>query len=52
MATIKRRSDRAGRWQVRYRDDKGTQRARLFERKVDAERSRPPPRRTSPGVPT
>lgn len=38
MATIRRRSDRGGRWQVRYRDDKGAQRARLFDRKVDAER--------------
>jgi integrase len=38
MATIKRRSDRGGRWQVRYRDPTGAQRARLFDRKVDAER--------------
>lgn len=38
MATIKRRSDRGGRWEVRYRDPEGKQRARLFDRKVDAER--------------
>ncbi|MGI8776648.1 MAG: tyrosine-type recombinase/integrase [Acidimicrobiales bacterium] len=38
MASIKRRSDRGGRWEVRYRDPAGKQRARLFERKVDAER--------------
>jgi integrase len=38
MATIKRRSDRGGRWEVRYRDPDGRQRARLFDRKVDAER--------------
>ncbi len=38
MATIKRRSDRGNRWEVRYRDPDGKQRARLFDRKVDAER--------------
>jgi len=38
MATIKRRSDRGNRWEVRYRDPDGKQRARLFERKVDAQR--------------
>ena len=29
MATIKRRSDRGNRWEVRYRDPEGKQRARL-----------------------
>jgi len=38
MATIKRRADRGGRWEVRYRDPGGRQRARLFDRKADAER--------------
>lgn len=38
MATIKRRSDRGNRWEVRYRDPEGKQRARLYDRKVDAER--------------
>lgn len=38
MATIKRRSDRGNRWEARYRDPEGKQRARLFDRKVDAER--------------
>ena len=38
MATIKRRSDRGNRWEVRYRDPEGKQRARLFDRKADAER--------------
>lgn len=38
MATIKRRSDRGNRWEVRYRDPEGKQRGRLFDRKVDAER--------------
>ncbi len=38
MASIKRRSDRGGRWEVRYRDPEGNQRARLFDRRVDAER--------------
>ena len=38
MATIKRRSDRGNRWEVRYRDPEGTQRGGLFDRKVDAER--------------
>jgi integrase len=38
MATIKRRSDRSNRWEVRYRDPEGKQRARLFDRKVDAQR--------------
>lgn len=37
MATIKRRADRGGRWEVRFRDHEGKQRARLFDRKVDAE---------------
>ncbi len=35
MATI-RRHPKSGRWQVRYRDPSGRQRARNFERKVDA----------------
>lgn len=39
MATI-RRHPRSGRWQVRYRDPSGRQRAKNFERKVDAERFR------------
>ncbi len=38
MATIKRRSNRGNRWEVRYRDPDGKQRNRLFDRKVDAER--------------
>ena len=38
MASIKRRADRGGRWEVRYRDPEGKQRARLFDRKVDADR--------------
>ncbi|MFP5376021.1 MAG: tyrosine-type recombinase/integrase [Acidimicrobiia bacterium] len=38
MASIKRRSDRGNRWEVRYRDPEGKQRARLFDRKVDADR--------------
>ena len=38
MATIKRRADRGNRWEVRYRDPEGKQRARLFDRKVEAER--------------
>src|SRR5438270_3147357 len=38
MASINRRSDRRNRWEVRYRDPEGKQRARLFDRKVDAER--------------
>lgn len=38
MATIKRREDRAGRWEVRYRDPEGKQRARMFDRKTNAER--------------
>src|SRR6476469_3410454 len=33
MATIKRRQDRGGRWEVRYRDPEGKQKARLFDRK-------------------
>lgn len=37
MATIKRRPDRHNRWEVRYRDPDGRQRARLFDRKFDAE---------------
>lgn len=37
MATIKRRADRSGRWEVRYRDPDGKQRHKLFARKVDAE---------------
>jgi hypothetical protein len=35
MATIRRHS-KSGRWQVRYRDPDGRQRAKNFERKVDA----------------
>lgn len=38
MASIKRRPDRGNRWEVRYRDPEGKQRARLFDRRVDAER--------------
>lgn len=38
MATIKRRSNRGNRWEVRFRDPEGKQRHRLFDRKVDAER--------------
>lgn len=38
MATIKRRSERRNRWEVRYRDPEGKQRAKLLDRKVDAER--------------
>lgn len=37
MATIRRRADRGNRWEVRYRDPSGRQRARLFDRRVDAE---------------
>ncbi|HEX8769864.1 MAG TPA: tyrosine-type recombinase/integrase [Acidimicrobiales bacterium] len=37
MATIKRRADRGGRWEVRYRDPSNRQRAQLFDRKVDAD---------------
>ena len=37
MASIKRRADRGNRWEVRYRDPTGRQRARLFDRRVDAE---------------
>lgn len=38
MASIKRRPDRGNRWEVRYRDPEGKQRARLFDRRIDAER--------------
>jgi hypothetical protein len=37
MASIKRRADRGNRWEVRYRDPAGKQRARLFDRHQDAE---------------
>lgn len=37
MATIKRRPERGNKWQATYRDPSGRERARLFERKVDAE---------------
>ncbi len=37
MATIKRRADRGNRWEVRYRDPEGRQRAHLFDRRMDAE---------------
>lgn len=37
MATI-RRHPKSGRWQVRYRDPSGRQRAKNFDRKVDADR--------------
>ena len=37
MASINRRADRGNRWEVRYRDPAGKQRARLFDRRVDAE---------------
>lgn len=35
--SIKRRPDRANRWQARYRDPAGVEHARLFDRKVDAQ---------------
>lgn len=38
MASVKRRPDRGNRWEVRYRDPDGKQRAQLFDRKVDADR--------------
>ncbi len=31
IASINRRSDRGNRWEVRYRDPEGKQRARLFD---------------------
>src|SRR4051812_781318 len=37
MASINRRADRGNRWEVRYRDPSGKQRARLFERRADAD---------------
>lgn len=37
MATVKRRANRGGQWEVRYRDPEGKQRAKLFDRKVDAD---------------
>lgn len=37
MATIKRRADRSNRWEVRFRDPEGRQRAHMFDRRVDAE---------------
>jgi hypothetical protein len=37
MATI-RRHPKSGHWQVRYRDPSGRQRAKNFERKVDADK--------------
>lgn len=38
MATIKRRPERGNKWQATYRDPNGKEKAKLFERKVDAER--------------
>src|SRR4051794_26178882 len=38
MASIKRRPDRGNKWQATYRDPEGKERARLFDRKVDADR--------------
>lgn len=38
MASIARRADRGDRWQARYRDESGKEHARLFTRKVDAQR--------------
>ena len=38
MTTVRRRVDRGNRWEVRYRDPDGKQRARLFDRKVEADR--------------
>lgn len=38
MASIKRRPERGNKWQATYRDPSGRERAKLFERKVDAER--------------
>lgn len=37
MATVKRRANRGGKWEVRYRDGEGKQRTKSFERKVDAD---------------
>lgn len=38
MATVRRHPNASSRWQVRYRDSDGRQRAKNFERKIDAER--------------
>lgn len=38
MASIKKRADRGNRWEVRFRDDQGTQRAKIFDKRVDADR--------------
>lgn len=38
MASISRRENRGNRWQARYRDNTGREHAKLFDRKVDAER--------------
>lgn len=37
MASVERRADRGNRWEVRYRDPEGKQRARLFDLRADAE---------------
>jgi integrase len=37
MASVKRRPERGNKWQATYRDPDGRERAKLFERKVDAE---------------
>ena len=38
MATVKRRANRGGKWEVRYRDPDGKQRTKSFERKTDADK--------------
>src|SRR4051794_12525684 len=38
MASVSRRMDRGGKWWARYRDPAGKQHAKMFDRKVDAER--------------
>jgi len=43
MASIKRRADRGNRWEVRYRDPDGRQRARLFDRRSTPISSSPAP---------
>lgn len=37
MASVKRRPNRGGKWQARYRDPAGVEHARLFDRKADAD---------------
>src|SRR6059058_1579868 len=38
MASIKRRPERGNKWQATYRGPDGRERARLFDRRADAER--------------